>query len=283
MIALTYFPSLTQPQGKRVRTTWEKLCERLSVPRVSADKHDVPGFSLATYAGDRRALANVESVYAIGLDLDEGVSLSDLRGKFTSSRAFVHTTWSSTLDAPRCRVFLLLSRPVTADEYRRVYHGTAIIAERGGLVVDRQASDPSRFWFLPSVPTETSAMVHWKCDGAPIDVEGALRAVPPPAPYVPPTRPLGASATPAFERARKYAATIPGAIEGSGGSAHTFVVACKLVRGFALSVEDALHIMAEWNERCSPPWSERDLRRKVEEAAKNGRMSEGDMLGARGR
>lgn len=56
-ITATAWRGLRDPQGKRFSTTWPRLVQRLSVPRVVADKHDAPGLSLATYAGDRRALA----------------------------------------------------------------------------------------------------------------------------------------------------------------------------------------------------------------------------------
>ncbi len=279
-VSATFWNGLRDPQGKRFATTWARLVERLArTPRVSADKHAVPGLSLATFKGDRRALALVEQVFAVGIDLDESVRLSELRGKFRNSRSFVHTTWSSTLDEPRCRVFLLLSRPVSADEYRRVYQAIATKCEDGGLVVDRAASDPSRFWFIPSVAAEDRSFVWWADDGPPVDVDAALAAVPPPATPTPPSpRPLASGGPSAFDRAQKYLATIPGAISGSGGSAHTFMVAQRLVRGFALSIGDAFDLMAQWNQTCSPPWSDRDLKRKLEQAAAQGRMAEGDML-----
>jgi len=274
-IAATHFPSLTDPRGARFRTTWAKLCARLETPIVSADKR-VAGLSLATFAGDKRALANVERVYACGLDLDEAVDLDSLRERFVGTDAFVHTTHSSTIAAPRCRVFLRLSRPVTGDEYRRVYQAIASKVEADGLVVDRAASDPSRFWYLPSIPPG-GAMVHWTCTGAPVDVDAALAAVPAPAPYVP--APRAPSSADGYARARAYLHHVPGAVSGSGGSTATFLVAQRLVRGFSLSVEDALHLLAsEWNERCCPPWDERGLRRKVEDAARSGRMADGDLL-----
>ncbi len=279
MIALTFFPSLRNAQGTRKATTWPKLCSWLSRPVVSPVKDDTAGFSVATYAGDRRALANVEQVFAVGLDLDEGVTLETLRPKFATTTAFVHTTHSSTLEEPRCRVFLELSRPVTGDEYRRVYQATAIMAELGGLIVDRAASDPSRFWFRPSLPAVGRPFVYWACNGTPINVEAALRAVSAPAPPPPPSpRPLASGGASAFDRARKYLSTIPGAVSRSGGSAHTFMVAQRLVRGFSLPAADALALMRDWNMTCSPPWSERELVRKVDQAEKQGRMADGDLL-----
>jgi hypothetical protein len=69
-----------------------------------------------------------------------------------------------------------------------------------------------------------------------------------------------------IERARRYVATIPGAVSGQGGHDQTFHVACSLVVGFSLSVEDAFPLLAEWNVACQPPWNNRELRHKLESA-----------------
>ncbi len=277
-IALTYWGRLRDPQGKRAATTWAKLLGRLSVPKEHAIKLDVPGFALATFKDDRRSLANVEKVYAVGLDLDEDVRWGEVRDRFSRSASFVHSTWSSTLTEPRARVFLLLSRPVNADEYRKVYASVAGVAEGGGLVVDRAASDPSRLWFLPATK-RGAPFVSYIGDGAPVNVDAAIAAAPEPAPYVPTRRPLARADATAVIRARKYLLQCPGAISGSGGHNATFMVAQRLVRGFSLSNDDAFDLlMTEWNPRCCPPWSERELRRKVEQAASTGRFADGDML-----
>lgn len=303
-LALTYFPRLRSARGQRVRTTWDKLLARLSVARVVADKHDAPGFSLATYTGERRALANVERVFAVGLDLDhlDAVSVFDRReaGKrgeatdwptlterFDAVDSFLHTTWSSTSDAPRARVFIRLSRPVTGDEYRRVYAACAGVAEERGLVVDRQASDPSRFWFLPAIPP--GGEYRYSIGrGAPVNVDWALATVPAPAPPAPPpphSRPHVANTNGLSdeERAERYLDRCEPAVSGSGGHNTTFLVAQKLVRGFALDEETAYRLLARWNERCSPPWSERELRRKLRQAAERGRMPEGALRDAQRR
>ncbi len=71
-----------------------------------------------------------------------------------------------------------------------------------------------------------------------------------------------------YERAQKYVSKMDAAISGDlpgggGGHAATFAVAKALVDGFALSKEDALAIMREYNGRCSPPWKEHELLHKV--------------------
>lgn len=84
-----------------------------------------------------------------------------------------------------------------------------------------------------------------------------------------------------IERAKRYIAKMPEAVEGEKGSDRLFAVACKLVIDFALSADDALFVLAtEYNPRCVPPWSVKDLRHKVEDAAKKpgvrGRLLRGD-------
>lgn len=81
-----------------------------------------------------------------------------------------------------------------------------------------------------------------------------------------------------FERARRYAEQVPGAISGSGGHNATFVLAMKLTRGFGLNEDEALAILRQWNRTCQPPWKDQELRRKVREAARCGSMPFGALL-----
>ena len=80
------------------------------------------------------------------------------------------------------------------------------------------------------------------------------------------------------DRARQYVAAIPPAIAGEHGDIHTFRVCCRVVRGFALADQDALSVLHEWNTRCVPPWSERDLLDKVSRARRYGREPIGGLL-----
>lgn len=71
------------------------------------------------------------------------------------------------------------------------------------------------------------------------------------------------------ERARAYARKIDPAISGQGGHDKTFYAACKVGPGFGLPRDLAIRILAEeYNPRCEPPWSQKDLERKVDEAYK---------------
>ena len=70
-----------------------------------------------------------------------------------------------------------------------------------------------------------------------------------------------------LDRAHKYVANMPPAIAGSGGHSATFTVATVLVHGFSLSQSDAMIVLASFNRRCDPPWSEKELAHKIEQAA----------------
>ncbi len=70
------------------------------------------------------------------------------------------------------------------------------------------------------------------------------------------------------ERARKYVAKMPPAISGQGGSNDAFSVACKLIIGFGLTTEQAYPIFREYSDQCKPPWSEKEIRHKLDDANK---------------
>jgi hypothetical protein len=75
------------------------------------------------------------------------------------------------------------------------------------------------------------------------------------------------------ERARKYVAQMPPAVSGQGGHAATFAAAVVLIHGFDLPESVAWEILCGFNSRCSPPWSESELRHKLESAGKLTRHS----------
>ncbi len=69
-------------------------------------------------------------------------------------------------------------------------------------------------------------------------------------------------------RAAAYLDAMPAAISGQGGHNATYAAATALVHGFALPIDVALHLLLDrFNPRCVPPWSEKELRHKVENAA----------------
>jgi hypothetical protein len=66
---------------------------------------------------------------------------------------------------------------------------------------------------------------------------------------------------------------MPPAVSGNRGHDATFAVALALCHGFALSKAQALPIMREFNARCDPLWSEKELEHKLHSAGKVTRHS----------
>lgn len=83
-----------------------------------------------------------------------------------------------------------------------------------------------------------------------------------------------------LERARRYVAAIPPAVQGQQGDVATFRVCCRLVRGFELTVDEALAAIHDWNMTCQPPWKEHELRLKLASARRSGREPVGGLLDA---
>lgn len=80
------------------------------------------------------------------------------------------------------------------------------------------------------------------------------------------------------ERAARYLRTVDAARAGCHGDARTFRVCCRLARGFGLSDEEAMDVLREWNARCEPPWSERELLQKLANARRYGSEPIGRLL-----
>lgn len=80
------------------------------------------------------------------------------------------------------------------------------------------------------------------------------------------------------DRARRYLSRVEPAIAGQHGDLHTFRVCCRIVRGFALTDNEAVAALADWNARCAPPWTEDDLWHKIASARRYGHEPIGALL-----
>ncbi len=71
-----------------------------------------------------------------------------------------------------------------------------------------------------------------------------------------------------LRRAVAYLDAMPSAISGQGGHDTTYAAATAMVHGFGLDSDSALGLLIErFNSRCEPPWTEKELRHKVQDAA----------------
>lgn len=86
------------------------------------------------------------------------------------------------------------------------------------------------------------------------------------------------------DRIQRYLDSCPPAISGSGGHSQTFFVACRLANGFCLDESQVLEWLTVYNQKCDPPWSERELAHKASQAMKaNHGQPRGHLLGGNGR
>jgi hypothetical protein len=258
MAYLTIWPALTVPHGKSYEMPWEAVFERFE--KRTEFRHDLhQGWSPALFEGDKREAATVRRVFALVLDVDGMWSLDAAEHAFGGHYGLIHTSKRHTEEVHRFRVVLPLSRPVSAFEHAALWRRVDY-AHPGRL--DPQAKDASRFWYLPGVIGGGSYETR-RLGGEPLDVDEWLARAEPVEETAPRYEPSGD----VEERARKYIARMDPAISGAGGHTATWAVAIVLAKGFALSEQTTLAMLrAEFNPRCQPPWSERELAHKARQA-----------------
>ena len=289
-IAITRWPSLTNPNGTVDDGTWSSLVALLSVPAprpADAENPRVGGWSPAVFAGDRRGLDRVEVVTALGLDLDSGaLSLEQLRDVFAGRRVILHNTRRSTPSAQRWRVVVAVSRPMTRDEHAYVWTSERERLARVGIAIDDATKDASRFWYLPVTPLEGDYIVD-ALDGEPLDVDAIVAAMRSCAPEDAAPRSVAVPALPRLSsvasrtesepawleriststRKRRAAAWLREAdiaIQGQRGSDEALRVCSAVSRGFALGDSpETREVLGPWNARCEPQWSDRELDHKI--------------------
>lgn len=176
--AFTRFDGAAKPHGVRVAEPWESFCQRFASPAICAEKLNLPGYSLATFANDHRAKANVATVTALALDYDAGTtSIDDAITLWSRYAGFLHTTWSHSVDRPRFRVLLRISRRITAEEHELILPWVFAQATKAGHAIDAKAKDPSRFWFAAGVAHADAPYSFRALAGTTLEVDIALAAV----------------------------------------------------------------------------------------------------------
>jgi predicted P-loop ATPase len=232
------------------------------------------GWSPVEFEPSKRSRENVKRVYLLVLDYDKGAEWNKLAEYWREFRCTLYTTKSHGRDGvERLRVVVGLTRPVSAEEYARVWEWGARVSP---CPADKQTKDPSRFWYSPTLPPG-----GWRAElfeGAMVDPDVVLRTARPAVRSAPP---VTASSDQRVRRARGYIAKVPGAVAGSSGHTATFNAVASVMVGFDLSEAEARPIIDEWNQTCSPPWSEKDLDHKFASVAKDCQRQRGYLLGER--
>lgn len=281
---LSRFEGLTKPVVvEQIETDSGSWIEHLSrVPAQAwAGKYEEPGWSPVIYDPPARSKENARRVFALVLDHDKGGDWERVCSLWQPYQGVVYTTKSHGAPGTvgdRLRVVLPLLRPVGGEEYARLWEWAAWKSSTASCPADQQCRDPSRFWYDPTLPPG-----GWRAHvlgGPQLDPDAALaEAIPQPA-HLRVVRPAPASTpTERERRARAYLAKIPGAVAGSGGHTATFNAVAHVLVGFDLDAAAAARIIVDdYNPRCDPPWSEKEIAHKIASVEKSSDRTRGYLL-----
>lgn len=172
----TSWPSAKANEGTHGEISWESFVDFVAKPVIAADKSTLKGWSPAKFTGDRRGKAYVELVSALVLDDDaSGLTTDALAAKYASARGVIHTSHSHTLEHPKHRIALDLSRDVTTEEHAQLSAIVTGAASEGGQSLDTSTRDSSRLWYVPA--HREGATYEWReLTGKPLDVDAILAA-----------------------------------------------------------------------------------------------------------
>lgn len=270
------FSKLTASEvAEHIDTSWDQWCDWLiEDPSEYTGQLEHGGWSPVRYDPPKRAKENVREVSALVLDYDKQAQWDAIVERWRAVQGVVYTTKSHTADSHRLRAVLPLARPVTAEEYPRIWEWAS---KQTACPVDQQCKDVSRFWYDPSKPTRGQWRAR-KLTGPALDPDQILALVATPKLRVVETP----RALPDDERERRavaYLAKIPGAVSGDAGHTQTFNAVAAMMFGFDLDESTTLRLITDhYNPRCDPPWSERELEHKIKSVASKCTRERGYLL-----
>ena len=165
MLVITKFQNRKSSLGTRVETTWEEFTGWLKTATITSetldeyqsmtneqrtDIKDVGGYVAGEFINNRRSKSNIISRWVLAIDADNAtVNDKDDYDALYDYKYFVHTTHTSTEDAPRYRWLFPLSRSVTSAEYRMLVAEAKLWV--GADTIDESTDQPERLMFWPSV------------------------------------------------------------------------------------------------------------------------------------
>jgi hypothetical protein len=183
-----------RPQtGIPIDMSWDELGVWLSRVTIGEAKDRAGAWSPATYRNNIRRLDHLERVHALVVDCDQN-GARDVAMFLEDHRCYVHSTFSSTPEAPRSRIVFALSEPIDIPTFNRLRGAVVNVLKNHGVVADPNAKDASRLSYVPVVPPGIS-YEFFEVIGQPLDVRAILQAHPEPKPAarVVPSTPLTSS------------------------------------------------------------------------------------------
>lgn len=174
--------------------------------------------------------------------------------------SLVHTTYSHGVNGLGCfRVYMVLSAPVSAAEYRIIHAGVLKTLPEISRRVDPTCADPCRCYFLPSCPPEmhSLASIRPAMDGIEVDVSKFLPQSHSSANTVPPNEMpaiVGASRTTQSE----ITALMPSpATQGQRNQTLASTARRVYVEGY--TPEAFFPVAINWGRQCQPPMDDAEV------------------------
>jgi hypothetical protein len=174
-IDVCLFEKITSPIPTKNLTLSHSRFKTLMSQGIQSDSKD--GLLLGPYLLDpiyKRTNHNIEKISLLVFDIDDprGFSLNEIIKMVKQFDGFIHTTWSHTIDNPRYRLIIFLSRALNPKEFNQVRECFLFLHSEIASIIDPSCSDISRCYYLYSYPAERKTIANFiKLDGKPLDVE----------------------------------------------------------------------------------------------------------------
>ncbi len=200
--------------GTHVTMSWREFGMYLSRPSIGEEKAEAGAYSPAVYEGNVRRKASLVRIWALIVDIDENGDVDNVADALSRYSAIVHETFSSTNDAPRCRIVLELAEDINAATYETAHKIIRSRLRSAGIVADEGAKDASRLSYAPC-RREGAGYRFRANEGEQLDACALIAAQPPPPPR-PPVRVVAPEHRDVYVRGalRKAAEAVSGASEG---------------------------------------------------------------------
>lgn len=155
-------------RGSEIDTSWLDFANQF-LDCSRADTKDAGGAWVgAEFRDGVKREDHLIRCWTLVADIDEGGDVRKIADRLRAVSAIVHETFSSTSDAPRCRIVFELARPCSAAEYRAAHAAVSARLIDCGIVPDRACCDPGRLSFVPLRPPGATYLVE-VTRGRPID------------------------------------------------------------------------------------------------------------------
>lgn len=164
---------LKPQKGTPCVLSWPQFVEWLSRPVRGQSKSEAGGYSPALYKENVRHLDKMVHVQALVFDIDVEGDVHKVAEKMKMYSCIVHETFSSTAEAPRCRLLVRLREPIEAPMYVVAHRKFRVDLTKLHVWADEHATDASRLSYCP-VRLPGTEYKFVALDGEPLDAKALV-------------------------------------------------------------------------------------------------------------